>query len=185
MRIVFYNLLWLIFLLVASDGVASDGVAREGVKAGKDEYFYIRVFGGFFPIPTRYHLYINNDNGVSDVAKVIHLRSPTYRFDLSKVNDSYLDDDPMMNSGYISVGFNLDRTSVAGLKLFKKIKKYGLDVELYKLMAQEDRPTANVNVVVISDGVNYISIIDQDLSLWLKLMQQYARFNAIDSVREE
>lgn len=181
MKIIFSNFLWLVLFFL----MASDGVARESVESGKEDYFYISVFGGFFPIPTRYHLYIKNDNGISDAAKVIHLRSPTYRFDLSKVNDSYLDDDPMMNSGYISVGSNLDRTSVAGLKLFEKTKRYGLNVELYKLVAQEKKLATNVNVVIISDEVNYISIIDQDLSLWLKLIQQYARFNAIDSVKEE
>lgn len=170
--------LFFVFLYFVSFSVFSDD--DKGGGCCEESYYYVKIFEGFFPMPVRYHIY----SGSGGFAGHISFRSPTYKFKNKEVYGVGLNDESVSLSGYIGMYFDADRegidSQIGGLRLDDKIERYGLMIEFYKLVTEEKGVVKDANLVLVSDGHSYVSIIDQDMSLWSELVDEYGSFNDIE-----
>lgn len=165
--------LFLLFFVSCSSATACKNF-EEG-----ESFYYLKIFDGYFPVPIRYALNISSF-GQEEKLEVL-LESPVERF--SDLSPEEKDCSIAHNTGYIHAGnFSgsvTEKTLMGSMFLFRKSKLYGLIIRFLKLKSGSAIGSDDVVVVLISNELSYLAIVDQNKDLWLDLLDHYGEFNNI------
>lgn len=168
----------LIFLVVFFNVAGISNVLANPVSNNEKQYFYVRIFDGFFPIPIDYSIGNFLD---SSMEEDLWLSRPTVNYRLLTPEEE--DAAVMLDSGSIVVGLLSEKEKIRrdfpGFLVESEVVLYGLNITFLKL----DKPHGiggEVMAVSIDDNKNYVSIVDDNSRLWIELLEEYGRFSGIE-----
>lgn len=170
----------LITLILITSILANEKSESHKPPPTSDHFYYINIFQGHFPIPTRYGVAIPDHNENEPI--ILELNS-------QKINFNNLSSEEKIKSiksgsGYIRAGHYSTSLSegdlTKGLILIKDKEVYGLTVKSFTYKTKENSKNIGISSVIISDKKSFLLISDEDTNLWGRLLTQYGKINNIE-----
>lgn len=132
--------------------------------AGADGLFFIRIFNGFMPIPSRFIVNHVNPNGIIEFDTSYPLSVPHI---VGSIEVGPYDEFLSHRSEYAKQN-HTDTISI----------RSGLHITTYDAPKVDPTvPIANMKTIVIHDDKQFILIIDQNSELWSAMLSAYERLN--------
>lgn len=160
------------FLIGCSSALASS----DDILNKSDQFYYLSLFSGDFPIPVRYGITVPKSE--PEKKFILSLKSP-----IINTNNLSLEQQLQqlkMSIGYIMVGvYPPEEESTGSIELVEEETLYGLNIKHFKRSKNTNKnrkPSLN-SLVVISDKVNYLLLMDEDPELWKRLLRLYGELN--------
>lgn len=168
-----------LFSLFVISSSASSGVE---VEPGKTDYYYISIFKGYFPIPSSYGVVVPRSE--ADDLSVMRFSSPVV--DFGNLSSADKRRSIGSGSGWIRAGLlgsSADENRlIGGLSVIAEKNMYGLNVKILGVEGGGRSKSNTPPLVMITDGLNYLSILDENDALWIELLKHYGEFNQVKEV---
>lgn len=147
--------------------------ALQNLEQRNKPVFFVSLFGGDFPIPTRFEIYPNG-----------YKRSGSIRFispSMPLTDSDNLNQVGLSDSGRIEIGnsrnFIQNFWGSGSGKDIKEAKCYGLQIEIKRTpnmrMKDEHGKNVQISAVLIHNKAQYLVLFGTDGSLWKQLLSVY------------
>ncbi len=145
--------------------------ALQNLEQKNKPVFFVSLFDGDFPIPTRFEIY---PNGYKRSGRVRFVSPSTPLTDSDNLSQGGLSDNDRIEIGD-SRKFIQNFGGSGSEKDIKKIKCYGLQIESTPGMHMKGVHGQNVQIsaVLIHNEAQYIVLVGTDGSLWKQLLSVY------------